>query len=202
MDNTPSYSSLVTVRTAHHNRKLQEMVGHARLLLSAQTTRETMVMVSASKTTVARPPCGINKVAASHAMLVTKLLQMVLAVFQQHQHAQSTPDSKNQELAPAGAELMHATTDRSSCSTVLVNTVDFTQECRQMAGAAPRMCVSSQDRSILRTVPVSLAHNTPSLVQTTMYASSRTSTSRVRVRDQSELATTMVFSAFLVTQSP
>jgi len=75
--NTPGYSSLVTVRTAHHNRKLQEMEGHASVILSAQTTRETMAVVSASKTTVARPPCGIDKVAASHVILVKKLHQMV-----------------------------------------------------------------------------------------------------------------------------
>jgi len=199
---TLGFSSVVAVITAQQARKPHTMEGHASLISSAQTTRETTAVVSVSRTPVVRPVDWIFKADASYAMLATKLLQMERVVFQQHQPAQSTPDSKLLEPAPTGAELTHATTDKSLCSTVLANTVDSTQESRLMAGAAPRTCACSQDRSTLRMVPVSLAHNTPSLVQTTTCASSRISTSRTRVRDQSELATTMVFSAFLVTQSP
>lgn len=158
-------------------------------------------MVSASRTTVANSNGWICRVDASRATMVTNVLQMERVAFLQYQHAQSTQNCNHQELEPPGAEPTHATSDKSLCSTVLANTVDSTQECRLMPRPAPRTCACSQDRSTLRTVPALHAHNTPSLVRTTMCASKRISTSRTRVRDQSELATTMVFSVFLVTQS-
>lgn len=167
---------------------------------SAQTTRETTALVSASLTPAASSKDWINKVDAFHAMPVMKPLQMEEVAFHRHQYAQSTQDSKNQEAVPTGAELTHATSDKSFSSTELAITVDSTQESPLMASLAPRTCACSQDRSILRTVPALHAHSTQHLVRTTTCASNRTSTSRTKDRDQSGLATTMVFSAFLVTR--
>lgn len=167
---------------------------------SAQTTRETTALVSVSLTTAASSKDWTNRVDAFHAMPVMNLLQMEGVAFQRHQNAQSTQDSKHQEVVPTGAELTHATSDKSFSSTELAITVDSTLESPLMARLAPRTCAFSQDRSIPRTVPVLHAHSTQHLVRTTTCASNRTSTSRTKDRDQSGLATTMVFSAFLVTR--
>lgn len=167
---------------------------------SAKTTREITALVSASATTAANSKDWIDKVDAFHAIPVKKPLQMERVALLSSKPAQSTQDSKNQEAVPTGAELTHATSDKSFCSTVLATTVDSTQECRLMARPAPRTCACSQDRSIPRTVPALHAHSTQHLVRTTTCASNRTSTSRTKDRDQSGLATTMVFSAFLVTR--
>ena len=193
------YFDLVTVNLAQEDKKPTTMEGNARLKWSAQATRETMAAASASKTTVAEPRYGIFKEDASIVLLVKNLRQVKLLASIPHQPASHTPDCKPQEQEPTGAEQTHATSDKSFCSTVLVNTAVSTQESRQMAGRAPRMYVCSQDRFTLRTVPALHAHNTPLLVLITMYASNRISIFNSRVRDQSELATTMVFSAFLVT---